>query len=70
MRAEYDFSKLSGKRNPYATKLKKPVTMRISSDVIAYFKHLSDEMGVPYQILINMYLRDCVQSHRKVGWVR
>ena len=70
MRAEYDFSKMNGKRNPYASKLKKPVTMRISSDVIAYFKHLADEMGVPYQILINMYLRDCVQSHRKVGWVR
>ncbi|MDD5174354.1 MAG: BrnA antitoxin family protein [Candidatus Omnitrophica bacterium] len=70
MRAEYDFSKLHGKRNPYATKLKKPVTMRISSDVIAYFKHLAGEMDVPYQILINMYLRDCVQSHRKVGWVR
>ena len=70
MRAEYDFSKMNGKHNPYASKLKKPVTMRISSDVIAYFKHLADEMGVPYQILINMYLRDCVQSHRKVGWVR
>ena len=70
MRAEYDFSKLHGKRNPYATKLKKPVTMRISSDVIAYFKHLAGEMDVPYQILINIYLRDCVQSHRKVGWVR
>jgi len=70
MRSEYDFSKLKGKRNPYATKLKKPVTIRIGSDVIAYFKHLSDRMDVPYQILINMYLRDCVQSHRKVGWVR
>jgi len=70
MRAGYDFSKMSGKRNPYAAKLKKPVTMRISSDIIAYFKHLAGEMGVPYQILINMYLRDCVQSHRKVGWVK
>ena len=70
MRAEYDFSKLKGRRNPYATKLKKPVTIRIGSDVIAYFKHLADSMDVPYQILINMYLRDCVQSHRKVGWVR
>ena len=70
MRAEYDFSKLSGKRNPYATKLKKPITIRIGSDVIAYFKHLADRMDVPYQILINMYLRDCVQSHRKVGWVK
>ena len=70
MRKEYDFSKLKGRRNQYATKLKKPVTIRIGSDVIAYFKHLADRMDVPYQILINMYLRDCVQSHRKVGWVR
>jgi len=70
MRKEYDFSKLKGKRNPYAAKLKKPVTMRLSFDVIAYFKHLADGMGVPYQILINMYLKDCVQSHRKVGWVK
>jgi len=70
MRAEYDFSKLKGRRNPYTTKLKKPVTIRIGSDVIAYFKNLADSMDVPYQILINMYLRDCVQSHRKIGWVR
>ena len=70
MRTEYDFSKLKGRRNPYATKLKKPITIRIGSDVIAYFKHLADRMDVPYQILINMYLKDCVQSHRKIGWVR
>jgi uncharacterized protein (DUF4415 family) len=70
MRAEYDFSKLKSRHNPYATKLKKPVTIRIGSDVIAYFKHLADRTDVPYQILINMYLRDCVQSHRKVEWVR
>ena len=70
MRMEYDFSKLKGRRNPYAAKLKKPVTIRIGSDVIAYFKHLAARMDVPYQILINMYLRDCVQSHRKVEWVR
>lgn len=70
MRAEYDFTKMKGRRNPYAAKLKKPITIRISSDVIAYFKHLADRMDVPYQILINMYLRDCAQSHRKVGWVK
>ena len=70
MKTEYDFSKMKGRSNPYAAKLKKPVTMRISSDVIAYFKHLAGETDVPYHILINMYLRDCVQSHRKVAWVR
>lgn len=70
MRNEYDFSKLKGRRNPYASKLKKPVTMRIGSDVIAYFKHLAEETDIPYQILINMYLRDCMQAHRKVAWVK
>jgi uncharacterized protein (DUF4415 family) len=70
MRTEYDFSKMRGRRNPYAARLKKPVTIRIGTDVIAYFKNLADRMDVPYQILINMYLRDCAESHRKVGWVR
>jgi uncharacterized protein (DUF4415 family) len=70
MRTEYDFSKMKGRQNPYAARLKKPVTIRIGADVIAYFKHLADRMDVPYQILINMYLRDCAESHRKVGWVR
>ena len=70
MRAEYEFSKLKGKRNPYASKLKKPVTIRIGSDVIEYFKRLAGKLDVPYQILINMYLRDCAESHRKIGWVK
>jgi uncharacterized protein (DUF4415 family) len=69
MRREYDFSKMKGRRNPYAARLKKPVTMRLGSDVVEYFKTLGGEMGVPYQQLINMYLRDCAQSRRRPDWV-
>ena len=68
MRAEYDFSKMKLRRNPYAARLKKPVTIRLGTDIVSYFKSMSKEMGVPYQNLINLYLRDCVQSHRKIEW--
>ena len=47
MRAEYDFSKMKGRRNPYATRLKKPVTMRLGSEVVEYFKGMAGEMDVP-----------------------
>ncbi len=66
MKAEYDLSKLKSRKNPYATKLKQPVSMRLSEDVVTYFKRMSLEAGVPYQSLINLYLRDCVMQHRKV----
>ena len=70
MKAEYDLSKLKAKKNPYASKLKKPVTMRLSVDVIGYFKAMAEDAGVPYQSLINLYLRDCVANHRKldINW--
>ncbi len=67
MRKEYDFSKMKGRKNPYATKLKKQVTIRMGIDIIEYFKNLADETGIPYQNLINLYLRDCVQSQRKIS---
>ncbi|MEX8518360.1 MAG: BrnA antitoxin family protein [Leptothrix sp. (in: b-proteobacteria)] len=66
MKAEYDLSKMQARPNPYASKLKKPVTMRISEDVVDYFKGMADEAGVPYQSLINLYLRDCIAQNRKV----
>ncbi len=66
MKAEYDLSKMKSRKNPYASKLKKSVTMRLSEDVLEYFKALSEETGVPYQSLINLYLRDCVAQHRKI----
>lgn len=66
MKTEYDLSKLRSRKNPYAAKLKKPVTMRLSEDVVDYFKSMAAEAGVPYQSLINLYLRDCLAHHRKV----
>ena len=68
MRAEYEFSKMKGRRNPYAKLLKKPVTIRLGADVVEYFKAMAQDMEVPYQNLINLYLRDCVQSHRRIQW--
>jgi predicted DNA binding CopG/RHH family protein len=69
MKAEYDLSKMKSRKNPYAAKLKKSVTMRLSEDVIGYFKQMAEEVGVPYQSLINLYLRDCVVQHRKIDIV-
>ena len=66
MKKEYDLSKMKSRKNPYASKLKKPITMRLSEDVIEYFKGMAKESGVPYQSLINLYLRDCISHHRKV----
>lgn len=66
MKAEYNLSKMKSRRNPYASKLKKPVTMRLSADVVDYFKRMAEEAGVPYQSLINLYLRDCLAQNRKV----
>ncbi|WP_280571057.1 BrnA antitoxin family protein [Chromohalobacter sp. 296-RDG] len=56
--------------NPYAKKLKKQVTIRLDEDTIAYFKNLAEEKDLPYQSLINLYLRDCAQSHKdlKIEW--
>jgi len=66
MKAEYDLATLKSRKTPYASKLKKPVTMRLSEDVVKYFKGMADEAGVPYQSLINLYLRDCLTNSRKV----
>ena len=65
MRKEYDFAKMKGRRNPYAKELKKQITIRIGVDVLEYFKDLAEETGIPYQNLINLYLRDCVVSKRR-----
>lgn len=72
MKKEYDFSKMKSCKNPYAAKLKKSVTIRLGEDVIDYFKKMAEESGVPYQSLINLYLRDCALQKRKVDiqWQR
>jgi len=64
MKNEYDFSK--SVKNPYAKHLKKQVTLRLGIDVIDYFKNLSEQTGVPYQSLINLYLQDCAHSQKKL----
>lgn len=66
LKEEYDLSAMKSRKNPYASKLKKPITMRLSEDVIDYFKTMSQENGVPYQSLINLYLRDCIAQERKI----
>jgi predicted DNA binding CopG/RHH family protein len=65
MRKEYDFSK--AKKNPYAGMLKKQVTIRLDEKTVDYFKILAKEAGIPYQTLINLYLRDCAASGRTLS---
>ena len=65
MRKEYDFSNTL--KNPYASMLKKPITIRLDEDSVSYFKTISEEVGIPYQSLINLYLRDCAATHKKLN---
>jgi uncharacterized protein (DUF4415 family) len=67
MREHYDFSKMKGKKNPYIKYLKQPITMRLDRDSVDYFKSLAEESGIPYQTLINLYLRDCATNERKLN---
>jgi len=65
MRKEYDFSK--ARPNPYAKRLKQSVTIRLEQPTIAYFKDLAIETEIPYQTLINLYLRDCAVTKKKLA---
>ncbi|HET7922752.1 MAG TPA: BrnA antitoxin family protein [Gammaproteobacteria bacterium] len=65
MRKEYDFTK--ARKNPYASQLKKQITIRLDKGAIDYFKSISEEVGIPYQSLINLHLRDCAASHRELN---
>jgi len=65
MKKEYDLSKMRSRKNPYAAKLKRQVTIRMSDDIVTYFKEMAEETGIPYQSLINLYLRDCVVNDRR-----
>jgi len=67
MRKEYDFS--TSRKNPYAGQLKKPVTIRLDEESIVYFKSMSVETGIPYQSLINLYLKECASSKKKLDLV-
>ncbi len=68
MRKEYDFSK--AKKNPYSTKLKRQITIRLDADTIEYFKRIAASTEIPYQKLINLYLRDCALEERQpqIAW--
>jgi len=65
MRKQYDFS--NARPNPYAKRLKKSVTIRLDEPTIAYFKTLAGRSGIPYQTLINLYLRDCAVTQKKLA---
>jgi predicted DNA binding CopG/RHH family protein len=65
MKKEYDFSK--ARRNPYARRLKRQVTIRLDEGTIGYFKDLAEETGIPYQTLINLYLRECAASQKRLS---
>lgn len=66
MRAEYDIKKLNPRKNPYSKLTKKQITINLDEDTIIYFKNQSENTGIPYQILINLYLRDCVKNNRRL----
>jgi len=69
MKDEYDFSK--SKRNPYTKLLKKQITIRLEEATVEYFKKIAKEKGIPYQSLINLYLKDCAEGKKKLEmkWV-
>jgi len=71
VKREYDLSKMKRRKNPYAKRLKKQITIRLDEETIRYFKALAEETGLSYQNLINLYLRDCAEQRRKLtlGWV-
>lgn len=66
MKKEYDLSKMKSRKNPYTKQLKKSVTIRIGEDVLEYFKGMAEETDIPYQSIINLYLKDCVVSGKKL----
>jgi len=70
-RTSYDFAGRKSRRNPYARMLKESITIRLDRATVAYFKGLAVETGLPYQGLMNLYLRDCVAHRRRLSqrWV-
>ncbi|CDA72975.1 putative uncharacterized protein [Ruminococcus sp. CAG:579] len=66
MREEYDIENLNPRKNPYAKRLKRQVTINLDNNIVEYFKKLSESNGIPYQTLINLYLIDCVNKKRSI----
>ena len=71
MRVEYNSAEMKVRENPCGKRLKRQITIRMGVDIIDYFKSLSEETGIPYQNLINLYLRECVMSEKRpsMRWV-
>jgi uncharacterized protein (DUF4415 family) len=71
MKEEYDLAKMKSRKNPYANRLRKQITLRVGIDVIDFFKEMSDKTGIPYQSLINLYLRDCAAKKKELNlnWI-
>jgi uncharacterized protein (DUF4415 family) len=65
MRKNYDFS--NSIKNPYAKRLKSQVTIRLDNDIVEYFKKLAGESGIAYQVLINLFLKECADEKRKLS---
>ena len=65
MRKEFDFS--AARKNPYASPLKKQITIRLDEESIGYFKSISEEVGIPYQSLINLYLKECAATGKRLS---
>ena len=70
MREEYNIDELNPRKNPYAKQLKKTITINIDNQTIDYFKEMAKDSGIPYQTLMNLYLRDCAQNKRQlqISW--
>ena len=70
MREEYDIQNLNPRKNPYVKVVKRPITINLDENVVSYFKKESETVGVPYQTLINLYLRDCMAQgrHLDMAW--
>jgi len=71
MKKEYDLKTMQSRKNPYANRLKKQITIRLENGTIEYFKKLAGETGFSYQALMNLYLRDCAENQKKlkVEWI-
>ena len=72
MKDHYEFSNMKGRRNPFIRYLTEPVTMRLDRDTVSWFKAMAEETGIPYQTLINLYLRDCASMTKtadELGYV-
>lgn len=66
MKEEYDIENLNPRKNPYSKRMKKQITINIDSDTVEFFKEQSDESGIPYQTLINLYLSDCARNKKQL----